>query len=38
MSQNQAIERLGIFGGSFDPPHQAHITLASRAIEQLHLN
>ena len=35
MSQNLAIERLGIFGGSFDPPHQAHITLAARAIEQL---
>ena len=38
MSQNLAIERLGIFGGSFDPPHQAHITLAARAIEQLHLD
>ena len=38
MSQNEAIERLGIFGGSFDPPHQAHITLALRAIEQLNLD
>ena len=38
MSQNLAIQRLGIFGGSFDPPHQAHITLAARAIEQLHLD
>jgi len=38
MSQNLAIERLGIFGGSFDPPHQAHITLAARAIEQLHID
>jgi len=38
MSQNEAIERLGIFGGSFDPPHQAHFTLALRAIEQLHLD
>ena len=38
MSQKEAIERLGIFGGSFDPPHQAHITLAARAIEQLHID
>jgi nicotinate-nucleotide adenylyltransferase len=38
MSQNEAIERLGIFGGSFDPPHRAHVTLALRAIEQLHLD
>ncbi len=38
MSQHEAIERLGIFGGAFDPPHHAHITLALRAIEQLHLD
>jgi len=38
MSQNHAIARLGIFGGSFDPPHLAHITLARRAVEQLHLD
>jgi len=38
MNQNEAIKRLGIFGGSFDPPHHAHIKLALRAIEQLHLD
>ncbi len=38
MNQNEAIKSLGIFGGSFDPPHHAHITLALRAIEQLHLD
>ena len=31
-------KRLGIFGGSFDPPHIAHIVLAKHAIEQFHLN
>jgi nicotinate-nucleotide adenylyltransferase len=29
--------RLGIFGGSFDPPHTAHIALAKHAIAQFHL-
>ena len=31
-------KRLGIFGGSFDPPHIAHIAVAKLAIEQFHLN
>ena len=31
-------KRLGIFGGSFDPPHIAHLALAKHAIEQFHLN
>ena len=31
-------KRLGIFGGSFDPPHTAHIALAKHAIEQFELN
>jgi nicotinate-nucleotide adenylyltransferase len=31
-------KRLGIFGGSFDPPHTAHIALAKHAIEQFVLN
>lgn len=31
-------KRLGIFGGSFDPPHIAHIALAKHAIAQFDLN
>lgn len=38
MNHQEAMGRLGIFGGSFDPPHQAHITLAASAIAQLHLD
>ena len=30
-------KRLGIFGGSFDPPHIAHLALAKHAIEQFDL-
>jgi len=30
--------RLGIFGGTFDPPHVGHLILASEAFEQLHLD
>jgi nicotinate-nucleotide adenylyltransferase len=29
--------RLGVFGGSFDPPHTAHIALAKHAIAQFDL-
>ena len=29
---------IGIFGGSFDPVHRAHILLARAACEQLHLD
>ena len=29
---------MGVFGGAFDPPHQAHVALAQAAIEQLHLD
>lgn len=31
-------KRLGIFGGSFDPPHLAHIALAQHAIAQFKLD
>ena len=31
-------ERVGIFGGSFDPVHQAHVALAHAALEALRLD
>ena len=30
--------RVGIFGGTFDPPHIGHLILASEAVEQLQLD
>lgn len=30
--------RLGIFGGTFDPPHVGHLILAAEARDQLHLD
>jgi nicotinate-nucleotide adenylyltransferase len=30
--------RIGLFGGSFDPVHQAHLALAQAALEQLQLD
>jgi nicotinate-nucleotide adenylyltransferase len=32
-----AARRVGVFGGSFDPPHNAHVALARAAIDQLRL-
>jgi nicotinate-nucleotide adenylyltransferase len=31
-------QRLGVFGGAFDPPHLAHVALARAAVEQLALD
>ena len=29
---------VGVLGGTFDPPHKAHIKIAERSIEQFNLN
>jgi nicotinate (nicotinamide) nucleotide adenylyltransferase len=31
-------QRIGIFGGAFDPPHKAHVAMAEAAIAQFHLD
>lgn len=33
-----AIQRVGVYGGAFDPPHAAHTELARAAIQQLQLD
>ena len=32
------MKRVGLFGGSFDPVHEAHVALARRALDQLRLD
>lgn len=34
----QERQRIGVFGGTFDPPHVAHVVLAANAIHQLLLD
>lgn len=34
----QALTRIGVFGGAFDPPHNAHIALAQTALADLELD
>ena len=31
-------KRIGVFGGAFDPPHNAHVALAQAALEQFELD
>jgi nicotinate-nucleotide adenylyltransferase len=35
---NPDLPRIGIFGGTFDPPHLGHIALAKAALEELSLD
>jgi nicotinate-nucleotide adenylyltransferase len=32
------VQRLGVFGGAFDPPHPAHVALVESAMGQLYLD
>jgi nicotinate-nucleotide adenylyltransferase len=32
------MERIGVLGGAFDPPHAAHVAIAHAAIDQLQLD
>lgn len=32
------LRRIGLFGGSFDPPHRAHVALARSALDDLRLD
>jgi len=34
----ETTERIGVFGGSFDPVHMGHLTVAQDAVEQLELD
>jgi len=37
-SSSQGTQRIGVFGGAFDPPHNAHVALAQAALEQFGLD
>jgi nicotinate-nucleotide adenylyltransferase len=34
----KTMKRIGIFGGTFDPPHKGHIAIAEKAMKQLSLD
>ena len=35
---SQAHKKIGVFGGAFDPPHNAHVALAQTALAELELD
>jgi len=38
ISSSGKVPRIGVFGGAFDPPHNAHVALADAALAQLDLS
>ena len=38
MDLSPTVQRVGVFGGAFDPPHNAHVSLVQAAIAQLRLD
>jgi nicotinate-nucleotide adenylyltransferase len=36
--QGSTMKRIGIFGGTFDPPHKGHVAIAEQAMKQLGLD
>ncbi len=38
MGVKTGVKRLGLFGGTFDPPHNAHLALARAALVELQLD
>ena len=37
-AQSVPKRRVGLFGGTFDPPHRAHLAFAHAALAALHLD
>jgi len=37
ISEGKDNERIGVYGGTFDPPHLGHLILAETAVESLKL-